>query len=435
MEIHHHHAAGIDIGSKSIFISVEGKEVVHFGTFTCDFQSASQYLVSHNVKTVAMEATGSYWFILHNILEYAGIDVWVVDGRQTRQVPGRKTDVKDCQWIQQLHSYGLLNKCFVVEGVIKSLRSYQRLREDHIRSASMHIQHMQKALLEMNIRLAEVLDQIHGASGMAIIKAILQGERDPHKLLSLCHVSVIKNKSEQIIKSLEGFYSAEGLFALKQGHDAYFFYQDQISACDAEMEKLLQQITKSKSSRETETKRKPIRHNKPEVDHLGEHLLKMFDYRDATILPGLTDYTWLQIASETGTDLMRWKSEKHFASWLGLSPGQNDSGKKKKRSKKKGKPKAGQIFRIIAQGLLASKKIAFGEFGRRLRARKGPEIAVKAVARKLAIQYWRLMVKGKEFVEKGVADYKELLQKRKEKYFHKLAKELDIKIEVKTVAA
>lgn len=435
MEIHHHNAAGIDIGSKSIFISIGGKEVVQFGTFTCDFQSASQYLVSNNVKTVAMEATGSYWFVLHNILEHAGIDVWVVDGRQTKQVPGRKTDVKDCQWIQQLHSYGLFNKCFVVEGVIKSLRSYQRLREDHIRNASMHILHMQKALLEMNIRLKEVLNQIHGASGMAIIKAILEGERDPHTLLSLCHVSVIKNKSEAILKSLEGFYSPEGLFALKQAHDAYFFYQQQIAACDAEMEQLLQKVTKPQSGGPKGTKRKPVRHHKPEVEHLEEHLLAMFDYRDATILPGFTDYTWLQIAAETGTDLSRWKNEKHFASWLGLSPGQNSSGTKKKRSRKKGKPKAGQIFRVIAQGLLNSKKIAFGEFGRRLRARKGPEIAVKAVARKLAIQYWRLMVKGKDFVEKGVADYKELLQKRKENYFHRLAKELDIKIDLKTVAA
>lgn len=433
MKIHHSNAAGIDIGSRSIFISAEGEEVVSFGTFTCDFESARSYLLLHKVKTVAMEATGSYWFVLHDILERSGIDVWVVDGKQTRQVPGRKTDVKDCQWIQQLHSYGLLNRCFVVEGAIKSLRSYHRLREDHIRSASMHVHHIQKALLEMNIRLTEVLSQIHGTSGMSIIKAILQGKRDPQQLLSLCHASVIKNKSELVLKALQGFYTEESLFALQQAHDAYFFYQQQISACDTAIERLLDKINKDKGEITISAPRKSIRHNKPDVDNLGGHLLKMFDNRDATHLPGLTDYTWLQIASETGTDLTRWASEKQFASWLGLSPGQNNSGGKKKRSRKKGNHKVGQLFRTVAQSLLASKKLSFGEFGRRLRARKGPQIAIKAVARKLAIQYWRLMVKGRDFVEQGTAKYKELLQKRKENYFHRLAKELNIQIDLKTV--
>ncbi|MDO9579218.1 MAG: transposase, partial [Bacteroidales bacterium] len=168
-------AAGIDIGAKKVFVSVEGQEVKNFFTFTEDFEQLRDYLLKHKIGTVAMEATGVYWNILYEILEEAGIDVWLVDGRQTKQVPGRKTDVKDCQWIQQLHSYGLLNRCFVVESDIKELRSYQRLREDHIRSASMHVNHMQKALTEMNIRIKEVLSQIHGTSGLAIIEAILKG--------------------------------------------------------------------------------------------------------------------------------------------------------------------------------------------------------------------------------------------------------------------
>ncbi len=168
-------AAGIDIGARKVFVSIDGDEVRSFFTFTEDFENLREYLVDYSIETVAMEATGVYWGILYEMLEEAGIDVWLVDGRQTKQVPGRKTDVKDCQWIQQLHCHGLLNRCFVADADIKELRVYQRLREDHIRSASMHINHMQKAMIEMNLRLPEVLNQVHGASGIAIIKAILNG--------------------------------------------------------------------------------------------------------------------------------------------------------------------------------------------------------------------------------------------------------------------
>lgn len=154
--------------------------------------------------------------MLYDIVTAAGIDAWLVDGRQTRQVPGRKTDVKDCQWIQQLHSFGLLNRCFVPEAAIKEIRSYERLREDHIRSASMHVQHMQKALIEMNIRLPEVLSQVHGVSGMSMITAILAGERDADKLIAMCHKSLREKKSAELLKALQGLYTSQGLFALNQ---------------------------------------------------------------------------------------------------------------------------------------------------------------------------------------------------------------------------
>ena len=260
---------------------------------------------------------------------------------------------------------------------------------------------------------------------MAIITAILSGERDPQKLLSLCHTSLIKNKSEQILKALEGFYTPRGLFALKQAYEAYYFYQKQIEACDAEISKVLVEVNGEDDSEAL--KRKAIRHNSPNVKDLGKHLLKVFAGRDATLLPGITDYTWLQLYSETGEDLTRWSTEKHFTSWLGLAPGQNDSGKKK-RNKKKGRPKAGQIFRQIAQSLLNSKKIAFGAFGRRLKGRKGPAIAIKATARKLATQYWRLMVKGNDFIEKGVIQYEEMLKSQKQRYLTKLAKEFNVQL-------
>jgi len=426
------HAAGIDIGAKKVFVFVEGQEVKNFLTFTEDFEQLRDYLLNLHVNTVAMEATGVYWNILYEILEEAGIDVWLVDGRQTKQVPGRKTDVKDCQWIQQLHSYGLLNRCFVAQADIKELRGYQRLREDHLRSASMHINHMQKALTEMNIRLKEVLSQIHGSSGMAIIEAILKGERNKEKLLAMCHSSIIKNKKEEILKSLNGRYTKAGLFALQQAFDAYHFYQIQIQQCDKMMNEIIKKMGNKHSENQTNTlqntKRKAIRHNKPDIKELGVNLIKIFKGKDATILSGITDYSWMQLLSETGTNLSQWPTEKHYTSWLGLSPGQHSSGKTRKNKRKAGRPKAGQIFRQIAQSLMASKNIALGSFGRKLRARKGPSIAIKAVARKLAILYWRVMEKGLEYAEKGIEKYEKQLLQQKHKTLLRLATELNMQI-------
>jgi transposase len=423
-------AAGIDIGARKVFVSIEGDEVRSFFTFTEDFENLREYLVQNAIETVAMEATGVYWGILYEMLEEAGIDVWLVDGAQTKQVPGRKTDVRDCQWIQQLHTYGLLNRCFVADSDIKELRIYQRLREDHIRSASMHINHMQKALIEMNIRLPEVLNQVHGASGLAIIKAILDGERDKEKLLRLCDKRIIKTKGEDVLKSLNGRYSKSGLFALKQAFDSYQFYQNQIKQCDMMLQEVIKRMGRWKPDRTSNAPRKPIRHHKPEIDDLGSEMLKIFDGRDATSLSGITDYTWMQLLSETGTDLSKWETEKHFTSWLGLAPGQHTSGKMRRTKKKKGIPKAGQIFRTIAQSLLNSKKIALGAFGRRLRSRKGSPIAVKATARKLAVMYWRIMVKGIDFVETGIQKYEEQLMEQKRRSLNRLAKEFKMHVVV-----
>jgi transposase len=422
------HVGGIDIGAKKVFTSIEGEPVVSHFTFTEDFYKLRDYLRGHKVESVAMEATGVYWVILYEILEEAGIDVWLVDGRQTKQVPGRKTDVKDCQWIQELHSYGLLNRCLVVDADIKELRSYLRLREDHIESSTRHINQMQKALTLMNIRLKEVLSQIHGASGMAIIEAILEGERDRQVLVSLCHRSVLKNKKELVLKALEGKYTTAGLFALKQAYEGYMFYRQQINECDKKINVVINRIGNFGDGQDPKEKRKAIRHHKPNVEKLGTNLLNIFDSKDATLIAGITDYTWMQLLAETGPDLTRWPSEKHFTSWLGLSPGQHSSGKMRRNARKKGKPKAGQIFRIIAQGLINSKDVAIGSFGRRLRGRKGPKVAIKAMARKVAVLYWRVMVKGLDYAEKGIQQYEEQLILNKMKAFGRLAKDLNINL-------
>lgn len=425
--------AGIDIGAKMFFVGIEGQEVKSFFTFTEDITQLINYLTLHKIESVAMESTGVYWYTLYDMLLEAGFDTWLVDGRSTRQVPGRKTDVNDCQWIQQLHSYGLLNRCFIPEDAIQELRIYQRLREDHIRSSAMHINHMQKSLIQMNIRLKEVISQIHGASGMKIIRAILAGERDPIVLTSLCHTTILKTKAMDVTKSLNGHYRTCHLFALKQAVDSYDFYEEQVLACDKKIEECLLRLNKGiKPSKKKETKRKPIRHHKPNIEFLGQYMLGVFEGRDATVLPGISDYNWLQLLSEVGTDLSKWKSEKHFTSWLGLAPKQHNSGKKNRSYKMKGSPKAGEIFKNSAAGLLNSKNIALGIFARKIRAKKGPNVAIKATARKLAELYYKLHVKGLDYVEKGIEEYQNQLIEQRRRGLINAAKNAGLTLVVST---
>ncbi|WP_103867094.1 IS110 family transposase [Aquimarina sp. I32.4] len=429
------HVAGIDIGAKKLFVSIENTSVKIFDTFTEDLELLGAYLVSHKIVTVAMEATGVYWVILYDILVAHGLDVWLVDGRSTKQVPGRKTDVKDCQWIQQLHSYGLLNRCFIPDNLVQELRTYQRLREDHIRSSAMHISHMQKALILMNIRLKEVISQIQGASGMRIVRAILQGERDAEKLTSLCDSRILKTKKELVIKSLKGHYSDSGLFSLQQAVNCYDFYQQQIAHCDKKLEQVLDKMHRKENppkQQKGSTPRKAIRHHKPDIENMGNHLLGIFKGKDATVLPGITDYNWMQLLSEIGTDLEKWKTAKHFTSWLGLAPKQHNSGKRNRNYKSKGTPKAGLIFKQAAVGLLNSKHIALGAFGRKIRSKKGGLVAIKAVARKLAELYWKLFVKGLDYVENGIKKYQEKMLVNKKRSVARMAKELGLEVIVST---
>ncbi len=421
--------AGIDIGARHVFVGIESNKAKMFETFTEDFEDLAHYLLENKIESVAMEATGVYWVILYDILETQGLDVWLVDGRSTRQVLGRKTDVKDCQWIQQLHSYGLLNRCFIATELVQELRNYQRLREDHIRSASMHINHMQKALTLMNIRLKEVISQIHGASGMRIIRAIIQGERNAETLTAMCEDSILKNKRDRVIKSLNGHYNSSGLFTLAQAVECYDFYQIQINSCDKKIDQVLLKMSSGKElTQNKRTPRKPIRHHKPDVKNMDNYLLKIFNEKDATVLPGITDYNWMQLLSELGTDLQKWKTEKHFTSWLGLAPKQHNSGKMRRNYKPKGSPKAGLIFKQAAVSLINSKNIALGAFGRKIRAKKGGLVAIKAVARKLATLYWKLFVKGLDYVEKGIKAYEEKVLINKQKAVTRMAKELGLSI-------
>lgn len=421
-------SAGIDIGSEKVFVGIENQPVKNFRTFTASYRALGTYLRECNITHVAMEATGIYWLTLYDILEEMGFDVTLVNPSDSKNLPGRKSDVQDCQWIQQLFSYGLLKKSFVPEDLVRKLRVYTRMREDKLQMASSHIQHMQKALIQMNIRLPEVLSQTHGASGMAMMKAILSGERDAQVLLSYCTTSLRKRKSGEILLALEGNYKEEYLFELQQAYDGYMFYLEQVKKCDWEAEKILKEYNKKNNKDFTDDKPiKPIRHNKPDIKDLHELLLGIHG-ANPTNLPGITDYSLMRLTAELGSNIEQWPTVKQFVSWLGLAPGKNQSGKINKRSKKKAVTRAGQIFKQAAQSLLISKSPGLGSFARRLKARRGSAIAIKATARKIAELYYNIFAKGMEYVEQGVKLYEERLKQQQIKYVIKKANELNLQV-------
>lgn len=419
------HCAGVDIGAESVFIGIEEAEVASFGTFTDDYLKVIAYLKEHNISAVAMEATGVYWITLFDMLEAAGISVTLVNGKQVKYLPGRKSDVADCQWLQQLHSFGLLRPCFIPDELTRQLRTYTRLRTDHLSMASSHIQHMHKALTLMNIKVQNVISQIHGASGMRILHAIVQGERNPERLADLCERSILNTKRDRVIASLKGNFKAEHLFALKQALCAYEFYQKQITECDKQIEALLNDHTNDLPTPPQITPPKDIRHNPPQIDELHTKLMKMTGGNDPSRITGLTDKTLLELLGETGTNLQEhWASEKHFASWVALAPAMHQSGKSNRRKRIKKHSRAGQIFREAALSIAASKHAALSAFYKRMKARKGFLHALKATARKIAVFYYRIMTKGLAFVEYGIERYQLKFKEQQLRLLQKRAKKL-----------
>lgn len=406
LNVVHPHAAGIDIGSEKVFVAVEGQAVRNFATFTASYHELARYLLQHNIKTVAMEATGVYWIALYEILEQYGLDVWLVNPYEVKRVPGRKSDVQDCQWLQQLHSFGLLRRCFIPQETIRTLRTYVRLRDDHIQMGASHILHMQKAFELMNIKLHTVISKLTGVSGQRIIQAILKGERNPETLVALCDRQILKHKRQQVLLALEGNYRHEHLFALQQAYECWQFYQAKIQECDKQLAALLAEMTKGLPPPENPSPAKPSPSHQPDIDDLHTVLLTLTGGNDPTRISGLGDGSFLKAIGETGTDLKsQWPTAKHFTSWMGLAPGKNPSGKSKKRSHKKVNTQAGQIFKLAAQSVGTSKHLALGAFYRRLKAKRGPMIANKATARKLAVMYYNIMTEGIAYVEEGINRY------------------------------
>ncbi len=414
--------AGIDIGSEKIFISIEGeKEVKNFDTYTGSYKQAIDYMLNNGVTTVAMESTGVYWVVLYEMIQKAGIEGYLVNASHIKHVPGRKSDVQDCQWICQLHKNGLLRASYIPENEIKKLRSYVRQREELIGMGAQHINHMQKALDLMNIKVHNVISQVTGVSGLAMIKAIIAGERNPDTLVEMCNIQIKKHKREEVIKSLEGTYSEENIFLLKQSLECWEFYNKKISDCDKQIEALL---TKMSNDKETDIKAdiiKPIRHHKPEIEGLHEMLMKITGGKNPTSIIGVTDMTILRVIAEIGPDLSKWENAKHFTAWLGLAPNKNQSGKFNKKSHFKIHTHAGQYFRTIAMSVAKSKRSALSSFYRRVKSRSGPKIAMKALARKIAEMFYNVMTKGMEYIEQGIKKYEEDYKKTFIKKLHKQA--------------
>lgn len=420
-------AAGIDIGAARIFVSVDGLQVKSFDTFTSDYHHCACYLIKEGISKVAMEATGVYWIALYSLLESRGIQVSLVNPKETKQVKGRKTDVQDCRWIQKLFSAGILRSSFIPEGKYMEMRQLVRERMDIIEMGSTYVNKMQKALELMNIKLTEVISQIQGVSGMKIIKAILEGYRDTSYLLSLCDKRIRDKKSEEVTKALQGSYNETYLFMLKSNMEMWEMHQRQVEIIDSQIEKLLDQLCADKPKTAVSGKPKLIRHHTPMINDLHHKMVQLHGANISSIA-GINDYTLLRLIGETGADMSRFPTKKHFISWLGLSPRRNDSGKSKKRVKAPGCNKAGQIFKESAQGLLNSKHIAIGCFMRKLKMRKDTPIVIKAGARKIAEAYYDALIKGNEYVEQGVKQYEQAIIQRERNALYRLAKKHNIQL-------
>lgn len=415
--------AGIDIGSTQFFVSTDGETVKVYETFTEGIKKMIFDLSEEGITSVAIEATGVLWVSLHDMLESSGFEVYLVNSYHSRNIPDQKTDSKDCRWLQTLHSYGLLKKSFIPPEKIREMRTYVRQREELIENAAKEIQHMQKAFELMNIKLHNVISDIKGKSGMLIIESILSGERNPENLVRHCDLRIKKEKYPMIIESLKGNYKTEYLFLLKQAYQCYMFFQTQIVACDQEIEKLLKEITSGLPVPPTSDP-SPSRHNQPQIKDLHKMLVQLSGGTNASVLPGLCDKTILKLIAELGTDLSKWSNEKHFTSWLGLSPWKKQSGKMSRHKRNPAKTKAGQIFRESVLSISTSKNLALKGFYQRIKSRKGHKVAVKATARKLAGLFYRFMTQGFEYVEKGLNEYERQYREKITKNLSKKASSL-----------
>jgi transposase len=424
-------AAGIDVGSKSHFVAVpEGCDEIsvrEFKSFTTDLFELANWLEECEIKTVAMESTGVYWIPLYELLELRGFDVRLVDARKVKNVSGRKTDVLDCQWLQQLHTYGLLSGAFRPNKQTCALRAYMRQRSMLIQQAASHIQHMQKALSQMNLQLHNVLSDITGETGMKIIRAIVSGERTP-KILASYRNRSCKNSIEIIEKSLTGHYRDEHIFSLTQALELYDTYRDKVVACDNEIEKQLlafdDHIVEKSESKNDIVKRKSKSHCKNALSFDAKSNLTRITGVDLTAIPGIETSSALKIISEIGLDLSRWKSSKQFASWLGLCPGNKVSGGKRLSGKSKRTANYASSTLRIAASTLHRSDSALGAFFRRLKSRLGAPKAITATAHKLATIIFNMLKNGSEYIETGQDYYETQYREKIVKNLSKRAKML-----------
>jgi transposase len=432
LEIMNHDAAGIDIGSREHYVCIpvgRDKEVVKkFAAFTSDLKEMVNWLKECKIKTIAMESTGVYWLPVFQILETNGFEVKLVNARYVKNVPGRKSDVQDCQWLQQLHSYGLLNGSFRPNNQICVLRSYVRQRDRLIKSGKIHINRMQKALNEMNIQLHHVITDITGITGMKIIKAIIIGERDAKKLAEFRDYR-IKSNNATIIKALEGDYRKEQLAILKQELELYEFYLSKIEECDKSIKECYEEFDKYDGDAilEENDKKRKVSKNAPKTFDLRQSLYDVSGI-DFSRIPGFDVLTVQTMIAEVGLDMSKWETEKHFTSWLGLSPNnQITGGKVFKTRTKKVINKASIALRISALNL-GKGKTALAGYYRRMKNKIGVPKAITATARKLACLFYRLLKYGQDYVEQGIETYEKQYQEKMIENLRKQAVKLGFKL-------
>jgi transposase len=431
-------AAGIDIGAEAVYVAVppdrDEASVRSFPTFTADLHRLADWLEQCGIDTVAMEATGVYWIPLYDLLEECGFQVYLVNARHLKNVSGRKTDVLDCQWIQQLHTYGLLSASFRPPEQIVAIRSLVRHREMLVQARSTHIQHMQKALTIMNLRLTNVLSDITGVTGMKILRAILAGERDPQVLAQFRDERCARSEAE-IAKSLEGHYKPEQVFILQQAVELYDFYDRQLERCDAELEALYGQFSPPEDpgtpppAPRTQKRRK----NQAYFD-LAPALYRLSGGVDLTQIDGVDELTIQKVLSETGTDMSKWPTEKHFASWLRLCPNnQVTGGKVKQAGVQPTTNRASTALRVAAASLKHSDS-ALGAYYRRIRARSGGPAAVTATAHKLARIIYAMLKEHKPYHDFGADYYEQQYRTRVLRNLNRQAAKLGFRLEPAVLA-
>jgi transposase len=434
LEVVHPDAAGIDIGNEAHYVAVprarDSQGVRRFGCVTAELKEMAAWLKQCGIRTIAMQSTGVYWTPVYDILDEAGFEVYLVNARETKNLPGKKTDVQESQWLMKLHTYGLLRNSFRPPQEIRRLRTYWRQRNDLVQSAGQHIQRMQKMLTQMNVQLANVISDLSGATGQAIVKAILAGERDPRALAALRDVR-IQASEEQIVRSLEGNWQDDLLFVLQQEQDAYEFCQKQIAQCDARLKQHLKQQPdrSARASLPEETRKGRRRRKKGNAPQFGlrEALFRMTGV-DLTCIDGIDVMTATTVISEAGWDMSKWKTEHHFVSWLRLCPDNKISGDKLiGKGRLPTNNRLTQAFKMAASTLLRSNSYLGAQF-RRLRTRLGAPVAIKAMAAKLARLVYRMLRYGMQFVDKGAWFYEQKHRQRQVSSLKRKAAELGFQL-------
>ena len=434
LEVVHPDAAGIDIGNEIHYVAVppsrDSQPVQRFGCTTAELKTMANWLKQCRIRTVAMQSTGVYWIAVYDILEHAGLEVYLVNARDTKNLPGRKSDVQESQWLMKLHTYGLLRNSFRPSQEIRVMRTYWRQRNDLVQSAGRHSLRMQKALTQMNVQLANVLSDVSGVTGQAIIKAILAGERDPHKLAAFRDPRV-KASEEQIAQSLEGNWQPGLLFLLQQEQDGYEFCQKQMVECDRQLEQYIQQRDdRSHGAPLPEEKRKgrlkKKKGNAPQFD-LREGLFRLSG-TDLTQIDSIDVMTASTILSEAGWDMSKWQTENHFVSWLRLCPDNRISSEKIIGKGRLPTNNRATIALKMATSTLRQSNTYLGAQFRRLRTKLGAPCATKAMAAKLARLVYRMLRYGMKYVDKGAHFYEVEHRQRQIKHLKWKAASLGYKL-------